>query len=675
VLWGDGHYDFKNISTTRPNYLPAWQTSESDVSFTEIIIGYYTGNYTTDDYFVRIVGDDEVTDIPIGRLPIDSRATGMAMVEKIKHYERSSAGDLWRTTATFVADDGPTSNGNSDGDMHTSQSELLTGDTTCVPSDIIQRKIYLSEYPAENIPKGKLKPRVTEDLLSAVNNQGTLILNWIGHGNPKVWAHETILSRDVTIPQFSNYDKLFFLVAATCDFGRWDMPESQSGAELMLTSNRGGAIGTFSSSRVSFSTFNAIIGRALFRRIFTREGDGSYSTLGDIVNDTKQLHSAENDQKYMLLGDPTLRLMLPDLTVSFDSINGTATTEKSSVLIKATSTVNVQGRIRRFGSSETVEDFDGVTTLSMYDADVPRTFMDPSAYSIGDSSTFSMLKFGGSLHRGNYVIKNGRFSARFVVPKDIAFTNKSGRLYSYAKADDNRHARGFTNAFTVGGIDTTDRNDDSGPELKLYVDNTSFVRGDIVRSNPLLIVHMRDETGINSTGLGVGHKIEAWIDDSRESVDLSESYVSSLTDSRLGIASTQLFDLSPGWHTARVRVWDVLNNYSEEQTAFVVAASDSNFVSGRALVYPNPFSDRTTILFTHNQSFPMSITAQIYSINGKCVRQENIRVTGLQSGSFVWDAKDAEGNEMPSGVYPVVLHVTTVDGAVSTVTAMAVLHR
>ncbi|MFM8439115.1 MAG: C25 family cysteine peptidase, partial [Candidatus Kapaibacterium sp.] len=306
ILWGDGHYDYKNISTQRVNYIPSWQTIETDDRFNDINIGYYTSSYVTDDFFVRIVGDDDVTDIPIGRLPIDSRATGEAMVAKIRHYEESSARDLWRTTATFVADDGPTSNGRSDGDLHTYQSEVLSNDSTCVPEDVIERKIYMAEYPAENIPKGKLKPRVTEDILATVNNQGTLLLNWIGHGNPKVWAHETVLSRDVTIPQFTNYDKLFFLVAATCDFGRWDLPESQSGAELMLSSRRGGSIGAFTSSRVSFSTLNAIIGRALFRKIFSRGRDGRYLTLGEIVNATKQLHSGENDQKYMLLGDPTL---------------------------------------------------------------------------------------------------------------------------------------------------------------------------------------------------------------------------------------------------------------------------------------------------------------------------------------------------------------------------------
>lgn len=675
VLWGDGHYDYKNITTQRTSYIPSWQTIETDERFNDINIGYYTSSYVTDDFFVRIVGDDEVTDIPIGRLPIDSRAGGDAAIAKIRHYEESSSKDLWRTTATFVADDGPTSNGRSDGDLHTNQSEVLSNDTTCMPADMIQRKIYMAEYPAENIPKGKLKPRVTEDILSAVNNQGTLLLNWIGHGNPKVWAHETVLSRDVTIPQFTNYDKLFFLVAATCDFGRWDLPESQSGAELMLTSRRGGAIGAFTSSRVSFSTLNAMIGRTLFRKMFSRDVKGDYLTMGDVVNATKQLHSGENDQKFMLLGDPTLKLVLPDLVASVDSINGISTDSTTSANVKAVSTVKLAGRIRKFGSDETVRDFTGAATVSMFDADIFRRFMDPSAFSIGDSSSYDMVKFGGTLHRGNYKVDGGVFRAEFVVPKDIAFTNKNGRIFIYAQSDDNRHARGNSRAFSVGGIDTTDRADSEGPTVGLFLDNTTFLPGDIVRKNPLLIVALRDETGINSTGLGVGHKIEAWLDDSEESIDLSENYVSSLTDSRVGNATKQLFDLVPGMHTVRVRVWDVLNNYSERSTYFSVAPGDSTFVSGRVVVYPNPFETQTTVLFTHNQSFPLSIVAKVYSVNGVLVREESMTSTSLQSARFVWDGQDASGNELPSGVYPVVLHITTASGNLSTITALAVLSR
>ena len=264
-----------------------------------------------------------------------------------------------------------------------------------------------------------------------------------------------------------------------------------------------------------------------------------------------------------------------------------------------------------------------------------------------------MVKQGGTLHRGNYKVTNGYFDAEFVVPKDIAYTNETGRLFVYARSEKDEHARGSSTAFVVGGIDTISHNDTEGPSVRLYLDSPSFLPGDVVRKNPLLLVHLKDETGINSTGLGVGHKIEAWVDDGGESLDLSDYYVSSLTSSREGVATRQLFDLTPGLHSVRVRVWDVLNNYSEASTFFSVGANDSSLISGRVLVFPNPFSTQTTILFTHNQSLPVTATASIYSVTGVKLRSFELRITSLQNGSFVWDGCDEQGNRLSAGIYPV----------------------
>ncbi|HCN06110.1 MAG TPA: hypothetical protein DIS79_10870, partial [Bacteroidetes bacterium] len=218
-------------------------------------------SYTSDDVFARTVGEDTAPDVAIGRITITSDAQGRNFIEKLRLYEHSASTDDWRTRLTTIADDGPKgTQGQSDGDLHLAQSENLT--INHVSNEIQTRKIYLVEYPTENVARGRRKPAATQDLVSSVNTTGALFLNWVGHGNPRVWADEQILVRETTIGQFTNAEKPFFLTAATCDFARFDMTEVQSGAEELFLLPRGGAIAVFSSTRVVYSFSNDVLNRA-----------------------------------------------------------------------------------------------------------------------------------------------------------------------------------------------------------------------------------------------------------------------------------------------------------------------------------------------------------------------------------------------------------------------------
>ncbi len=663
LLWGDGHYDYKYITTEHKNYVVMWESDDPVGTLGTRRFGTYTDNYSTDDFFACVVGNDDVEDVALGRLPIDSPSAGDWMVEKIRHYEEQSTLDSWRSTATFVADDDPTANGEYDRNgVHTNQSESLTNDSNLVPTDITQRKIYLAEYPAENIPKGRLKPGVTADLISTVNNGGTLLLNWIGHGNPKVWSHETVLSRDITIPQFTNLDKLFFLGSESCDFGRCDLVDAQSGAELMILSKVGGAIGTLAAARVSWSSFNAVMGQEFFRQVFTRGSDGLYRTIGDVVKTVKASRNTSNDKKYYLLCDPTLRLLVPNDIVSIDSVNDAPADSVTS--LSALSTVRISGSIRDYSSGNILQDFNGSITLNLFDSDILLRFQDPSGLALGDSTVFQVLKYGGALHRGNYSVANGRFHAEFVLPKDIAYSNKFGRLFTFAVSNDKQTAKGVYRKMQIGGILSSVNEDVDGPDLNVYMDATTFKSGDYVRKDPLLLITMKDATGINATGIGVGHKIEAWIDDNSESIDLTDTYTSSLSNSREGMAVKQIFNLSPGYHSIRARAWDVLNNVSVASTYFYVAASDSVVTSSRIVVYPNPFGDAVRVFFTHNQTYNFRVDARIYATDGRMVRSMSQEISSLQSGSFDWDAKDDQGNSLSEGSYEVVLSFHAPDGSI-----------
>jgi hypothetical protein len=652
LLWGDGHFDYKGITTQATNFVIPYESDEPD----DNNYGLYT--HTTDDYFARIEGENATPDLAIGRMPITSERVGEAMLAKIKRYEHEMSDDLWRTRLTMIADDGPTSDG-TDGPRHLNQSERLA--TMYVPPVMQDKKIYLVEYPTENIPRGRRKPGAADDFISTTNTTGGLLVNWIGHGNPRVWAHEQVFTRETTVPLLNNNSKLFFLTAATCDFARFDIADLQSGAEDLVLSEQGGAIGIFSASRVVLSDENAAINEFFYETAFTRNADGRFPRLGDVMQRVKRQFSNENDQKFFLLGDPSMRLLIPDRTVAFTSINGESVTDTTNVQLQALSTVRITGGVTLLNSTVLDTTFNGVVTLSLFDSDVNMAVTDV------DGLVSKFVRLGPGLNRSSYPIVNGRFEAEFVVPKDISFRTKNGNLYGYAASEDERYAMGVTNRVTVNGISDEVFTDDEGPSIAIYMDSRRFLSGDLVRKNPILIVDLKDATGVNTTGIGVGHNLEATFDEGALVEDLTSTFTTSLTDSRAGTAQKQIFGLPAGVHTVRVRSWDVLNNVSEASTIYRTADEDATF-AGEVSNSPNPFSSSTTITYKHNQPGPFTAELRLYDLDGRVLRTEDMNVTSMASAEWTWDGRDDAGDHLSTGVYTCVITLRSSTGS-STVTS------
>ena len=648
-LWGDGHFDYKLISTKNKNFIPPYESEELSDELDA------TDSYTSDDYFVKLLGDDVRVDMAIGRITIGSDEEGAWIVDKIDHYEHESSGDSWRTMVTLVADDSPSGDSSSDSNRHTSDSEQLS--RGYVSEDMQQRKIYMPEYPSENVPGGLRKPGVTEDLLEAVNVGGSLLLNWVGHGNPRVWAHEEILERSITIPKMVNMDKLFFLTAATCDYGRFDMADVRCGAEEMLLSKYGGAIGVFSSSRLVYAQQNSEINASFYTNMFSRDPEtNEYLRLGDIMYNVKQEFTRSNDKKFYLLGDPTMRLLLPEYQVEIDSINGRYVgSGGDTVKLEALANVNIKGHIRKLMSDTRDDTFDGIAVITMLDGDESIVVEDV------DGSNHYILRHGGALNRSSYLVESGMFQADFILPRDISFSEGLGRFYTYAYSDDDRFAKGATRSFRINGITSSAGDDKEGPEINIYLDSRDFLPGDIVRESPLLIVDLSDESGINTTGSGIGHRIEAWVDDDPQSIDLTASFVTSTENPREGSAEKILYNLEAGLHTVKVRAWDVYNNYSDAETYFRVS-NDGTIIIGEIINYPNPFPETTTIRFQHNAEPPYMVEAGIYNSYGAKVRTLKHQLSTTHTSEIFWDGLDSESKMVSAGVYILELTITDLDG-------------
>lgn len=652
VLWGDGNFEFtpkysvklstgkssiEMISSRNINYVPPYELFDPDTGFFD-----ERDSYSTDDFFVKIVGDDDLIDLAIGRMPINPD-NGLWVVDKIDHYENQSSNDSWRTTITMIADDSYSRDYN-DGNDFTDQSEVIA--KYYIPDDFMLNKIYLVEYPTVFSSGGRTKPQVTEDLLTTVNTTGSLFLNWLGHGNPRVWSHEGIFEREVTIPQMKNIDKLFFLCAATCDFGRYDMSELSSGAEMLIYSKIGGAIGVFAASRVVYKSANARINENFYSEVFTRNENNEYRTLGEAMFALKQYRNSINDRKFFLMGDPTMKLLIPDYILRFDKINDIPIADGQDTLeLKALSNVKVEGSILDPVTGNIYENFNGTSIITMLDADEQIVAVDY------DNSQHDILKFGGTLNRSSYQLSNGRFTADFIIPKDISFANDIGRLFGYAYSENDEYAKGFSNSFKLGGINPDAIPDDDGPEIQIYLDSRDFYSGDIVSDNPLLIVDLSDESGINATGNSIGHNIEAWIDNSPRSIDLTSKFTNSLDNSNAGTVEEYIYGLEPGTHTIKIRAWDVFNNYSSAETYFRIGGKEQGIIISNVNIVPNPFTDDGYFEFQHNISTPFTAEITIYSSLGQKIATIKEDVSSLHTSQIFWHGFDNEENSLPSGIY------------------------
>jgi hypothetical protein len=363
---------------------------------------------------------------------------------------------------------------------------------------------------------------------------------------------------------------------------------------------------------------------------------------------------------------------LPELAVQIDSVQDQPVSD-SVQTVCAMQTISVRGSIYDPVTNQPVDDFDGTAIVSMFDADGRQQIQDPAERALGYSTTYQFWKTGGMLHRGAYSVKKGTFSASFTIPKDATISDNPSRLYVYAIDTLNKASgAGIHRRLNIGCVETASVEDRQGPSIAMFLDSRNFRSGDLVRSNPELIVDLADETGINSTGIGIGHKIEAWVDDNFDPVDLTEYYEPSLEDPRRGTAKRQLFGLTPGYHRITVRAWDVLNNFSIAQVGFVVASSDSLFELGRVEIYPQPFSDKVVILYNHNQYSPMTITMTITQLDGRQVYVQSSLGADVHSTRFEWDGRSSDGMTLPAGIYPVVITAENSFGSRMTVRRLLV---
>jgi hypothetical protein len=281
------------------------------------------------------------------------------------------------------------------------------------------------------------------------------------------------------------------------------------------------------------------------------------------------------------------------------------------------------------------------------------------------------------VYKGKAQVTNGDFEFSFIVPKDIAYKYGVGKISYYARSNET-DASGSTNDIVVGGYNSLAPYDENGPEIALFINTRNFVSGGITDPNPMVLADIRDESGINTVGNGIGHDITAVLDDrTAEPLVLNDYYVTDLNTFTSGTVSYPLSKLAEGPHHLVLKAWDVYNNSAEAGIDFIVISANE-FAYERLYNYPNPMRDHTTFSFETNQvNQNLDVEIQIFTIFGKQIKtfRKTIYANGYKIEPIEWDGTTDSGRKIDSGTYVYRVLVTIPDGTTHQQTSKLVVIR
>lgn len=650
LLFGRPSYDYRGRENTCKLYVPNYQTS-SAVNESSL--------RSNDDYFA-LLDDNEgencvgFLDISVGRFPVTTLAQSQIAVNKSINYSAteilgedhpltSNFGD-WKNVATFVADD-------EDGTTHIRAADLAATLAGQNNPNINLDKIYLDAYQQVTYSASQRYPEAA----AAINhrmNAGCLLFAYVGHGGKNGWATERIVEL-TDIKKWSNRYNQPWMITLTCEFGWYDR-SLISPAELVFLNANGGAAGLVTTSRVAFTGSNQQYATAFYSNIFM-EDNGTPKTIGEINRVAKNSAGGAANTLNMIyvMGDPSMRLAMPRYHVVTDSVNGKAVADGIDTL-QALSRVTIVGHIADdFGNI--LSDFSGGLYPSIFDKKVINNTLQNDV----GSSYFEFEVQKNILFKGNVTVKNGQFRFSFIIPKDINYSYGKGKFSYYAYSRTAEAAGAFGDA-VIGSMSNESFNDVKGPDIELFMNDENFVSGGTVNQSPTLIVKLKDEYGINTTGNGIGHDLVAIMDDNTQII-LNNHYEAARDSFNCGQVRYPYEKLKVGTHKIKVRAWDILNNVSEQTIEFTVA-SDEALTIDHVLNYPNPFTTQTAFYFEHNQPGVMlDVMISIYTISGKLVKtiETSELSDGYRSSPIPWDARDDFGDKLAKGTYIYRLKVRT----------------
>ena len=655
-MFGDTSVDYKNRLSENNNIVPTFHTLHSRSTFRSYMTDDFFGSMDPNEGLFLFSDSPEKLDIAVGRILADNVAQANAMVRKIEVYESKESFGNWRNNIVLFSDDV-----DEFWEYRAIQVSLDSiGDRIAEEKPFINvKKIHSDAFEQTSSAGGNRYPEVNEAIIDAMD-VGAIVVNFFGHGGEDGLADEFIVTQE-EVRNLDN-ERLTCYVTVTCEFTKFDNPQRITGGELMFWNERGGAVNMITTTRSIGVSLGVRFNENLASELFGF-GLNVPNPPAEAVRRSKILESSANRRVIFYIGDPSLRLAFPRPNIRLTTLNGVPI-EQATDTLKALSKVRIGGEVTDVAGN-LLSDYNGILETKLFDKNVLRSTLgndrvrdnNQDVDQDGDFNNILLLDFialGEGLFNGKATVSNGTFEFEFVVPRDIQIPVGNARVNFYSKRNGVlEDQNGFNKDLIVGGLNENAPEDTQGPDIRLFLNDESFVSGGITNDSPILIANLADENGIN-TASGIGHDLIAILDgDEANPFILNEYYQANVDDFTTGKATFSLRDIEEGLHTLTVRAWDVYNNSSTAEIQFLVAGDDELEIT-RVLNYPNPFVNYTEFWFNHNRPFePLEVQVQVFTVSGKVVwtRNQIVNTDGFLSRDIVWDGLDDFGDKIGKGTY------------------------
>lgn len=619
LLLGKGTFDYKKKLGGRPNLVPIYTSRSSLDPLT---------TYSSDDFFGMLnwgLGEweeskagDAPMQIGVGRIPVITYAEAQSWLEKCIAYEKQGD-DFPSSTLTFLADDG-------DNGVHLRDSEVHAAYLEKNLSFFRSQKLYLDRYEQTKSGGRQESPAAKKALVETLNS-GTLLLNYVGHGNETTLTAEELF-RVQDLENWPSQARLPLWFTATCEFGRHDSPFIRSAAEELLFARKKGAIGLLATGRPVFSSVNFSINEAFTQALAAAAESGM--DLGTLYRRTKNesLNGAYN-RNFSLLGDPSLRLTLPEARVQLEKL--VALPNQSPIdSLQTLVPMQLTAAIQDPNTQAFLPNFQGRFRLEIWDqASSIRTLGD-------ESSPVEFKEENQRLFSGEGEVRNGKLVAQFLLPEHLKVQAEKTRVRMEAWDSEKKiHATGVV-SFPMANKKAGSL-DQVGPQI------TAEFGGKPVQGSPPIastqvevLLKLQDASGINSSSL-VPEKIMQLRINQGAPQQIHQAYRALEGNFEKGTAQVLLTGLVDGKNEIQVLAWDNFGNQGSLSFPIEVRNSTSLQVISHQ-IYPNPTREKASIRFRHNRPQENLIASwTIFSTTGQVLFSEEKRFNRASEIIDEWD--------------------------------------